>query len=96
MLKIIPIGKFQYDCAVLRGEIAGQVIFSIYQEDVGNRGKPPLETGIDIEVVGLFVILDEGIEEYIVREGDIQLRADQPEIGGFIGKVLADFVIGKI
>ena len=72
-LKIEPVSHLQHQRPVfgtrILKELVGVIIVGINQEDIGYWPEAPLQTAIDVDVVGLGIVLQKGAEEKTTREG---------------------------
>jgi len=59
------LGKYQRPVFDHRGgeELVAEIIIRINQEQVRNRSEAPLNPGIDIDIVGLGIVLEKGTEK---------------------------------
>ena len=62
-LHIPPVRKFDYECPVLNVEIIRHVIVGIHNEQIGCWLVPPLNSGVQIHVVLLLIVLCKGSKE---------------------------------
>ena len=80
--KIKPIGQFSNDRAISDRKIQTirRIIVSIHQEEIRNRLKAPLKAGVDVEVVQLIIVLNEGRQEDVAGKGQFNARANQKKV----------------
>ena len=76
-----PIGHFQHKCSVFSPSGIREIVVRIDQKQVGYRQVTPLKPGIDVQVIGLVVVLHIGGKEKFVGKGNIQLGPYEPEPG---------------
>ncbi len=57
LLQIQPIVQLKYEGTLLGQEVSGKIVVCVHQEKVRSRSITPLQTGIDIEVINLAVVL---------------------------------------
>ena len=55
----------------------GVIIICIYQEYIRGRLEAPLEAGIDVDVIYLVVILNQGGKEHIVGQCEVYAWAKE-------------------
>ena len=76
-----PIGHFQHQRAIFHPSGIGEIVIGIDQEEIGNRQVAPLKPGIDVQIIGLVVVLHVGGKEQFVGKGNIQFGTNQPKPG---------------
>ena len=74
-LQIQPVVQLKHQRALLGQEIAWEVIVCVHQEKVRYWSIAPLDTGIDVHVVDLTVVLHKGSPEQIFGQGQVNSRA---------------------
>jgi hypothetical protein len=60
---IKPVSHFQNESPIFHPPVFGEIIIGVNEKNVGYRFVPPLKPGIDVQIVGLFVVLNVGGEK---------------------------------
>jgi hypothetical protein len=74
-LYVQPVRHFQYQRPVLVDQTIREVIVGIDDEQIGYRGKTPLETGVDVDVFDLGVVLDKRGPKDTPGKGEVKTRS---------------------
>ena len=72
-----PVVELEDQGPVADFEVVGAVVLGQYNEEVRHGLEAPLETGVDVEVVGLGIVLKESGEEDVLGKGQIEAGTEQ-------------------
>src|SRR3569833_3854645 len=79
ILYIPPVRPFHHKLPVLRLVVRRNRIFAIHNKEIRGRAITPLETGIDVHVLLLIIVLHISGKIQCIGESNVHFRTDQCE-----------------
>jgi len=80
LLPVPPVIEFHNHRAIANAEVLREVVVCEYDEQVRCRLVSPLEPEVEINVIGLLVVLQESGHEKLIRHGEVYTRSDKKEV----------------
>ena len=96
MLKIKPVIKFDHQCPVFGSPELYSMVIGIDDIEIRHGLKMPLETTVDIEIILLGIVLQEGGPEEAPGEIDLDTGIDQEQVIRTIGQRKDQCVLFKV
>jgi len=76
LLDIQPVIQLQHQRPLLWHKVSRKIVVGIHQEEIRNRCISPLQSGVDIDVVDLIIVLDKSCPKHFFGKSQIYSRPD--------------------